>query len=277
MSRFVGIRVTGIALLLGTTMIAGPVAAQSYEYTAQLRASASSQGVVTAAGIDWKCDGSACHTFGPWPQPGVFACHALAAKVGAVASYGRPGASLGLQQLAQCNWSLAAPQAMAQPVLIAKPMANAGAMAAQLRPMLLRDRLARFNLLVDQRAQAVNRVQKPGQAPLLQPPIMMAASPTPKHMVILSQGDDCDDLRSQDHPGAAEVCDGRDNNCDGVVDEGQTLVFFLDADGDGHGDPHHRIDACPSDQSAAAASGQWLVPVGNDCDDSNPDVWHDCH
>jgi len=33
-------------------------------------------------------------------------------------------------------------------------------------------------------------------------------------------GADCDDTRSNVFPGAAEVCDGRDNDCDGVVDEG---------------------------------------------------------
>jgi hypothetical protein len=31
---------------------------------------------------------------------------------------------------------------------------------------------------------------------------------------------DCDDRDANVHPGAAEACDGRDNNCDGKVDEG---------------------------------------------------------
>jgi len=61
-------------------------------------------------------------------------------------------------------------------------------------------------------------------------------------------GDGLGDLCDVDHPGAAEVCDGWDNDCDGDTDEG------LD-DGDGDGD------------------GVAGVPCGgDDCDDRNPRV-----
>jgi len=42
---------------------------------------------------------------------------------------------------------------------------------------------------------------------------------------------DCDDTHSSVHPGAMEVCDGIDNNCDGRIDEG-----FTDTDHDGQAD-----------------------------------------
>ena len=45
--------------------------------------------------------------------------------------------------------------------------------------------------------------------------------------------EDCDDNNSQINPGATEICDGSDNNCDGEIDEGVTEVFFGDGDLDG--------------------------------------------
>ena len=47
---------------------------------------------------------------------------------------------------------------------------------------------------------------------------------------------DCNDSDPQVFPGAPEVCDGSDNNCDGQADEGLALnIYCTDADGDGHG------------------------------------------
>lgn len=90
------------------------------------------------------------------------------------------------------------------------------------------------------------------------------------------QGTDCDDRRADVHPNAPEVCDLVDNDCDGMVDEGQTFRMYLDADGDGHGDPAKPVDVCPFEQERAAAEGRWLVMVGNDCDDGDPDRWRGC-
>lgn len=76
---------------------------QPYFYTAQTEQPVRRSGAVLASGINWRCAGSACTVSGPWPQPGVGACAALAREIGRINSYGRPGAALTTAQLTQCN------------------------------------------------------------------------------------------------------------------------------------------------------------------------------
>jgi subtilisin family serine protease len=78
---------------------------------------------------------------------------------------------------------------------------------------------------------------------------------------------DCNDNQSSAHPGATEICDGIDNDCDGEVDEGLISRFYRDSDGDGYGDPLSFVDAC------SAPSG--YVSNGLDCDDTRQDVHPD--
>lgn len=73
-------------------------------------------------------------------------------------------------------------------------------------------------------------------------PGAIGASEAPEGYV--DNHDDCDDEESRIYPGAEEVLDSIDNDCDGKVDE--NLVperFYKDQDGDTYGDPEQWIDA----------------------------------
>lgn len=94
---------------------------------------------------------------------------------------------------------------------------------------------------------------------------------------------DCDDSKSDINPGAQEICDGIDNNCDGDVDMiGDRRLnhpFYLDADSDLYGDPSKVYYACSmppgysarnddcNDQSVSINPGKEEIP-NNDIDEN---------
>jgi uncharacterized delta-60 repeat protein len=91
----------------------------------------------------------------------------------------------------------------------------------------------------------------------------------------VSNSNDCDDAQFFNHPGAPEICDGLDNNCDGQRDEGVIkTTYYQDADGDGYGNPESTTEAC-------SIVPRGFVSNNTDCNDDNalihPDATELCN
>jgi hypothetical protein len=87
----------------------------------------------------------------------------------------------------------------------------------------------------------------------------------------LTPGKDCNDMNSAIKPGAAEACDGIDNNCAGGIDEGDAcpvLTYYCDGDND----TYVSKNASGSCQSYNCVPFVCQLVNGDDCDDENQNV-----
>lgn len=74
-------------------------------------------------------------------------------------------------------------------------------------------------------------------------------------------GTDCNDALQSANTAATETCNGIDDDCDGMIDEGVRITVYPDLDGDGRGVMAGSISACASTPGYAL--------FGDDCDDAD--------
>ncbi|HRR74456.1 MAG TPA: putative metal-binding motif-containing protein [Myxococcota bacterium] len=91
----------------------------------------------------------------------------------------------------------------------------------------------------------------------------------PKGSHRATKAGDCDDENPLIYPGAAEVCNGKDDNCDGRTDEPgaqDCVYYYYDNDGDGFGiDGDHRC--------MCVGEGKYTATKAGDCDDNDRTVY----
>jgi len=86
----------------------------------------------------------------------------------------------------------------------------------------------------------------------------------------VSDASDCDDASATSSPAGTEICNGADDDCDGVVDEddaADALTWYRDADSDGYGNPAVAAVAC------SQPSGFVGTAAATDCDDGDASAY----
>jgi hypothetical protein len=81
----------------------------------------------------------------------------------------------------------------------------------------------------------------------------------------VEKGNDCVDTNPAINPGAAELCNEIDDNCNGQIDEGvQKPTWYKDNDGDGYGS---------TQQVVSCFQPAGFVPDAGDCVDANKNIY----
>lgn len=84
----------------------------------------------------------------------------------------------------------------------------------------------------------------------------------------VTNNDDCDDADPNINPDETETCNGLDDDCNGIPDDGLTFTrYYIDADADGYG------DASDIGEEFCADPGTGYTLTNTDCDDSDPTIW----
>lgn len=81
---------------------------------------------------------------------------------------------------------------------------------------------------------------------------------------------DCDDFDPDINPDMPEICDGRDNDCSDVIDDGLGEAWYQDSDTDGYGNPS--VSGIYCDRPSFD-----YVRNGDDCNDADSNTHPGAH
>ena len=98
-------------------------------------------------------------------------------------------------------------------------------------------------------------------------------SPSPDGYV--ADASDCDDTDNAKFPGANELFNGYDDNCDGNIDEGIEVITYVDGDGDGFGDDSAPFLIMLTGPGGSVEPFPGYVLIAGDCNDAAADIHPD--
>ena len=75
---------------------------------------------------------------------------------------------------------------------------------------------------------------------------------------------DCDDVNGTVHPGSKEICNGFDDDCNGIADDGIFTVYYTDLDNDGFGTDEFK--------TFCNDPGIGYTTMKGDCDDADASI-----
>ncbi|MBX7077796.1 MAG: hypothetical protein K1X88_01335 [Nannocystaceae bacterium] len=102
------------------------------------------------------------------------------------------------------------------------------------------------------------------------PRLGCANTPPPSHA---AAGGDCDDTRDTVHPGADELCNQRDDDCDADVDEDAIpITLYPDGDGDGY---YGAVEGSSTDTQVGCVGTPGYAGEPGDCEPNDPSMHPD--
>jgi hypothetical protein len=238
-----------------------------HTYTARTTRTATKS--VTAGAIRWDCRAKECTNQGPWTSLGIEACRSLARLVGPIEAFGRPGLQYTPAQITECN----------QPSIT---LSTRGVVAVVPRSCTSdadcddglfcngteqcgSDRRCLRAIPVDcddRTACTIDQCSEEARACRHLAPDLDSDGHADRSCTLADgsvAGDDCDDTDPNAYPGATEICNAVDEDCN------PETIGNKDSDNDGF------IDANCSNGALA----------GEDCDDGrrrvNPQAGEICN